>query len=364
MKNDPRINALSLIFYVGLGTVILVLTIIQQTPEGRRSSGIYTPTPYSNITTYSVNETPFYSPIDNQAFVPIISFKNLTTWRGNSDNLQATIPFLINGEKLYFSGYIENSLKGSSPADTRWRESNVELLCLELSTGKIIWQDWIGDARLATDGQQLYATVTWSARYYEPQSDDFYNAGIIAFNLDTGEKTWETRFDYMSGGVLSFWPLGSEVYVAANNRGYYASYILDKFSGEIKQTHPGEKRFIDDGTVISNGIALKRTGFGKGPVSANRIGIQEPLWAYYQNLVVSNIAVDGDRAYWVTLDGNLVVVDIQTGQVLSTLMFFPGFSSDFDYLNNAPSVAAGNSYVAVYFKDQKQLSVFRFEYPR
>lgn len=354
---DPR----SYIIPVFLGMVIFVLSIIERTPEGRKSLGIYTPTPYSNIAVYGTNETPFYSPVDNQAFVPMISFKNLTTWRGNTDDLKATIPFLINGEKLYFSGYLENSLKGSSPADTSWRESNVELVCVEILTGKVVWQDWIGSARLATDRQQLYAPVTWSARY-ESDTNNSHDAGIAAYNLETGEKRWETRFNSMTGGIISFWTLGSEVYTVANNRGYYVSYVLDKASGKIKQTYPNEKRFIDDGTVISDGIGLKRTDFGRGrgTVNAYRVGVQEPIWTSYQEFAVSNIAVDGATAYWMTLSGQLVAVDVQTGQVLATLTFSPGFSSSFDYLNDAPSVAAGNNYVAVYFKDKEQLSVFRF----
>ncbi len=59
------------------------------------------------------------------------------------------------------------------------------------------------------------------------------------------------------------------------------------------------------------------------------------------------------------------------GEILGSLQFSPAFDPNFDffnpnyektfdYLNEAPTVAAGNNYVAIYFEDKKQLSVFRF----
>ena len=347
-----KISDRTFIFILIILAFYILFNAFLNIPSVQKAIATVTPTPYASVHLYGANETPFYQPNNNTVFVPVINIKDLITWRNNGYRNEANASLLISEDRLFFAGYLKESKNDSNSGDTTWREINVELLCLEISTGKVIWQDWIGAAQLATDGFQLYA----------PATNNFDDAGLVAYKLDSGEKIWETRFSG-TAGVSAFWPLNTELHATAFNRGSYSSYILDKVSGKIKRTYYGEKRFIDEGTVISDGIGLKRDGFGIGPIRAYKIGIQDPLWIYSQDHAISNIAVDDSRAYWVTSSGRLVAVNIETGNVISVLEFFPKFISDFDYLNLTPVVAAGNGYVAIYFADQKQLSLFRFIYP-
>jgi hypothetical protein len=349
MKVDNRFFIIVIIFAI----FMLCFNAFISIPAVHNAIATATATPYADVPVYGIDETPFYTPLGASSFVPINNFKEMTTWRDNSYGNDANVSILVDDEKLLFAGRLKESTEASSAAATTWREINVELLCLEISTGKVIWQDWVGEANLATDGTRLYAQAT----------NNFDDAGLVAYEIDSGKKLWETRFTGMAGGVSAFWPLGSDLYVTAYNRGYYSSYVLDQLTGEIKQTYAGEKRFVDDGTVVSNGIGLKREGYGVGPINAYKIGTQEPLWTYFQGFAISNIAIDNRTSYWITSSGRLVGVDIQTGQTLTTLEFSPRFASDFDYLNKAPIVAAGNGYVVIYFADKQQLSVFRVANP-
>jgi outer membrane protein assembly factor BamB len=145
---------------------------------------------------------------------------------------------------------------------------------------------------------------------------------------------------------------------------------LDRETGGIKQSFEREKRYKGSDGVVSNGIILKRHYFGYGPVKAFSLSTGNQLWTINEP-VVSNIAVDGSTAYFVTMNTELVAVNIQTGEILGRLYFTPEFDpninyfdpnyqSSFDSLNEAPTIAAGNGYIVVYFEDKKQLSVFRF----
>ncbi len=97
-----------------------------------------------------------------------------------------------------------------------------------------------------------------------------------------------------------------------------------------------------------------------GTVVAVREADSAVVWRYEQT-VVSNVAVNGPITYFVTQDAQLVVVNTQTGELLGQMQFTPVFPADFDFSNNVIIVAAADDLVAVYFPDQQQLSIFRFD---
>jgi outer membrane protein assembly factor BamB len=151
---------------------------------------------------------------------------------------------------------------------------------------------------------------------------------------------------------------------------YIIHPILDRETGGIKQSFEREKSYKGSEGVVSNGIILKRHYFGYGPVHAFSLSTGNQLWTINE-LVVSNIAVDGSTAYFVTMNTELAAVNIQTGEILGRLYFTPEFDPNFDYYDSnyqssfdsfkrAPTIAAGNGYVVVFYEDKKQLSVFRF----
>lgn len=74
--------------------------------------------------------------------------------------------------------------------------------------------------------------------------------------------------------------------------------------------------------------------------------------------VVSNLAIDGDHIVGLTLDANLLVLDVTSGAVQDTLPFAPAL----DFTNGAHFfVAARDDIFAVYFGDSRELVVVRWE---
>lgn len=361
MKKKYRILALALAFLIVfvLFNVFILFAYIN-IPAGHNFMATATLLSYTNIPRYSPDETPFYNPTGDSDFVPVINFKGLITRRYNWTEEWAANPFLVNGDRLLFAGYVQKPDGSSTHHD--FYELNTELLSIDINSGQVLWQDWIGTPDLVIGENQVV---------YVPATRDFVPSGLVAYDVTSGKKRWETRFPHDWCEVETFYLVGSEIYVTAHlGHGSYSSYIFDRETGEIKQSFEGEERYKRPDGVVSDGIILKRYDLGYGSVQALSLSTGNPLWIIDEP-VVSNIAVDDSTAYFVTMNTELVAVNVPTGEILGRLSFTPEFDpnfdaydpnyhSSFDFLNEAPTVAAGNDYIVVYFEDKRQLSVFRF----
>ncbi len=328
-------------------------------PVIREAFATITPTPYENFPLYDLYETPFYSPTGDSAFVPVINFKDITTWRYNHFKELEPLPFLIDDDRLLFAGQLQEP---DPLILDQFRLLNSELLCIDINSGEVLWQDWIGNPNLILDENHIL---------YTPSTRDFVPAGLVAYDVVTGKKLWETRFPHDYGDIDTFYLIAPEIFVNVHlGHGTYSSYILNSETGEIKQSFENERRFEGNSGVVSGEIILERHYFGYGNVKAFSLAERNQLWELYKP-VVSNIAIDNLTAFVVTMESQLLAVNINTGEILGSLQFSPAFDPNFDffnpnyektfdYLNEAPTVAAGNNYVAIYFEDKKQLSVFHF----
>ncbi len=356
MKKNRRSFVLASVILI----VFILLNACSNFPAVQKAFATATLTSYPNIPLYSPDEMPFYKPTGDSDFVHVIDFKGVTTWRYNWTEELAANPFLVNGDRLLFAGYVREP--DQSGIRNHFYELNTELLSIDMNSGQVLWQDWVGSPNLVMDENSVV---------YVPATRNFVPSGLVAYDVVSGEKLWETRFHHDWCEVKTFYLVGSEIHVTAHlGHGYYSSYILDRKTGEIKQSFEGEERYKGSDGVLADGIVLKRYYFGYGSVKAVSLGNENQLWNIYEP-AVSNIAVDNSTAYFVTMNTELVAADIQTGEILGRLPFTPEFDPNFDYydlshhssfdfLNEAPTVAAGNGYVVVYFQDKKQLSVFRF----
>jgi outer membrane protein assembly factor BamB len=357
MKKNHRSFVLAFVFLI----VFILFNACSNSPAGHTFLATATLVTYANIPLYGPGEMPFYNPTGDSDFVPVINFKGVTTWRYNWTEELAANPFLVSGDHLLFAGYVQEP-DDESPIHHDFYESNNELLCIDINSGQILWQDWIGGAHIVMGENHVV---------YVPATSDFVPPGLMAYDAASGKKLWETRLPDDCCEVETFYPVGSEIHVTVHiGHGYYSSYVLDRETGGIKQSFEREKRYKGSDGVASDGIILKRYYLGYGSVKAFSPGTGNQLWAIDEP-VVSNIAVDDSTAYFVTMNTELIAVNIPTGEILGRLSFTPEFDpgfdyydpnyrSSFDFLNEAPTVAADNNYIVVYFEDKKQLSVFRF----
>jgi outer membrane protein assembly factor BamB len=355
MKTKNRSLIVVFVFLI----VFILLKACINSPAVRNAYVTAMSTPYANFPSYGPDETPFYNPTGASAFVPVINFKGIITWRYNWEQELTPNPFVIDGDHLLFAGHVQEPDRSENNVFSRL---NSELLCININSGQVLWQDWIGNPNLIIDENHIL---------YVPSTRDFVPPGLVAYDVVSGKKLWETLFPHDYGDIDVFFEFETEVFVSVHlGHGQYSSYIVDKKTGAIKQAFENKRRYAGSDAVISDGIALKRHYYGYGPVKAFRLGSENLLWGFHEP-VVSNIAVDNSTVYFVTMSTQLIAVNLQTGKVLSRLNFSPKFDPNFDYydknydspfdfLNEPPTIAAGNGYVAVYFEDKRQLSVFRF----
>jgi hypothetical protein len=106
---------------------------------------------------------PFYNPTGDSAFVTVVDFKDITTWRSNVAEELAANPFLVNGDHLLFTGYIEEP-DDKSCIHHNFYELNNELLCIDRNSGQVLWQDWVGGAHIVMDENRVA---------YVPATSDF-----------------------------------------------------------------------------------------------------------------------------------------------------------------------------------------------
>ncbi|MCA9941097.1 MAG: PQQ-binding-like beta-propeller repeat protein, partial [Anaerolineales bacterium] len=107
-------------------------------------------------------------------------------------------------------------------------------------------------------------------------------------------------------------------------------------------------------------VMLVRTGDGRqsGLLYGLDVADGGVLWQYETaRTVASNVAYNGDLAYFLNARAELVAVDAVTGAVREVMGFMP--ASLADAANRSFQVAAAGDLVFVYFGDSRQLFAFR-----
>ncbi len=110
--------------------------------------------------------------------------------------------------------------------------------------------------------------------------------------------------------------------------------------------------FVHDTLFIRRGV-----GTSSGSVAALNGETGDLIWETEKN-VVSNVAVDGTAAFFVTSQAELVALDAETGQKVGSVQFSNGetqLGEDRGYF-----VAASGGNVFVYLGDGRQLFAFHF----
>jgi hypothetical protein len=302
---------------------------------------IPTPVHYENLSTYQVDEKAFYQPVDTSSFTPINTFKEIYTWSNYNQ-----IPSLVSNNNIFIAGYLHE-------LDNSWGSGiNVNVISADINTGKVNWQAVAGSAFLLKDSKRIYAEAP----------NNFGAAGIVAYDINSGNLAWETHFDYeYAVGVGHLTLTETDIKAETYNHDNQAIYTVDIETGEIKDVVKDTPRHAVDEIVIFDGMKFEKQGYGvPDKVTVTNVDNGSIIWEYDNEHVVSNIAVAGTTTYFLTDNNKLIALNTFTGEVLGKLAFAPRFSHDFDFVNTSIIVAADGDVVAVYFEDSKQLSIFRF----
>ncbi len=292
---------------------------------------------YDYLPTYADDEKPYFHPADLGEFTEIIHFKEVSTWLYGNE-----VPILIADDALFLAGEIQ--------PDDSWGNINVDLFRVNMETGKVDWQAQAGSARMFTDGRSLFTEAV----------NNFGAAGLVAFDIKTGEQLWETRFDYeYAVGIYNAILNESSITVETYNRGNSAVFIVDKESGRIISQEGNTVRTGRDLSIPYNDLVLEKDGTYPGNITAYREDNHSIMWQS-EETAVGNFAVAGPVTYFLTDAVQLLAVDTNTGTEIGKLILAPRFSPDFDFVNSSIIVAADENIVALYFEETQQLSIYKF----
>jgi outer membrane protein assembly factor BamB len=292
---------------------------------------------YDYLPVYANNEKPYFHPADLGDFTEITHFKEISTWLYDNE-----VPILIADNALFLAGQIQ--------PDDGWGSINVDLFRVNMETGKVDWQARAGSAWVFTDGRYLFTEAV----------NNYGAAGIVAFDIKTGEQIWETRFDYeYAVGIGSAILNESSITVETYHHGNTAVFVVDKESGRIISQEKNAIRTGYDLAIPYNDLVLEKEGSYPGSITAYREDNHRVVWQS-EETAVGNFAVSGSVTYFLTESVQLLAVDTNTGNEIGKLTLAPRFLPDFDFVNSSIIVAADENFVALYFEETRQLSIYKF----
>jgi hypothetical protein len=350
--------------------VVLVQLRNRPEPDDRVSFPTYDLLPILQPEAGSDN---YYSAGQPSPFTHLNTFVNISSW----SNFQE-VPLAVDGSSVIIAG----SIGGDSGV-------NLPLLHADVPTGKVNWQTVVGSGNMVVYGDRLYTQT--------PDQPFGGATGIVAYDLLSGTKMWETTLDWRYAIGVNYLAVNQEyVIVQTYHRGNSGFYLLHPETGEIQQFREYSTFFAveagtyydwNGGSITASGtvnweaqvpgsryryqmdlaapviyeqlILVKNGHRALSPLLAIRKTDGAIIWQFDES-VVSNVAVGGTTTFVVTENAELKALDTLTGNLIGSLQFTPAFAEDYDFVNNSIIVAADDNIVAVYFRDSRQLSVFQF----
>jgi hypothetical protein len=168
-----------------------------------------------------------YYPVEQPSvFVHLNTFMNISSWSSHQE-----VPLVIHGNSLIIAG----SVGGDEGV-------NLPLLNADINTGKVKWQTVVGSVNIAADRERIYTEA--------PNRSSGGATSIIAYDLDSGMKIWETTFDWRYANHVSNLTVNREhVIVQTVNQGKLGFYHLHPETGEIQRFSDYDSFFtVENGT--------------------------------------------------------------------------------------------------------------------
>ena len=254
------------------------------------------------------------------------------------------------------------------------------LVCLDLHSGIEKWTARRSRGEeIASDHNQVYARVS--------------NTSFVAYNADNGQQVWQqsikariisnivaydgfVKAKVVVGGELNVYHVFDAVTGTHQDNNDVPSMSYSSFASD------GQRRFHQPSyykisspsywetsfygqillrPVLNGGRVFVRTDHIVGPIYALDAATGHTLWE--KEDVVSNVAVSNSIAFYVTIDGEVMAVDVQTGETTGRLKLDTDklIARDMDTNERFRYyVEAVDDMVFVYFGDTWQLFAFRF----
>ncbi|KAA3660924.1 MAG: hypothetical protein DWQ04_18050 [Chloroflexi bacterium] len=220
---------------------------------------------------------------------------------------------------------------------------------------------------------------------------------VNSFDVTTGEPGWQRTIGTINGSSISYLAaLDDEIALRISVEGFNEFQILDTdvgfrqyqrmqdanhifwaeqepqqvfeaFANQIRVTgDSGWQQSVSGCNVqpilLAELVVVKTNRCGRGEfkghpgVFALSRANGALLWQLNQE-VVSNLAVDGTHVVGLTSEANLLVIDVGSGAVFSSLPFSPlEFGEERDYF-----IAARDGVISVYFGDSHELIFVRYQ---
>ncbi|MCP4414071.1 MAG: PQQ-binding-like beta-propeller repeat protein [Gammaproteobacteria bacterium] len=219
---------------------------------------------------------------------------------------------------------------------------------------------------------------------------------MTVFDAQSGNIISERSFPITTRNIQYITTEANEIFV---NISPVRFYIVDERSGTTKPFKNLNEAypifFIENGIVYhreldnylhasdeQTGNTIWKVAFDKNiiqtPVFTENIILVytgEPPWGYIHAVdratgdiiwhselsVTSNVAVANDNVYYLTGNARLQAINLQTGELINAINFFPSDlePDDFDLDSRKFYVAAAEGVIAVYFGNSRQLFIFQ-----
>ena len=364
-----------LVFITGAAVVASVAPTITRAMR----EGFYEPSPPSYSALSAIPDTSMlaHRPAASAHFQHVSSFSQVEAWRYAKQS-----PIAIRGDLLVLAGYFLESAAA---------RTTVDLVVADIATGNVLWQKVAGDNHMAVGADRIF---------FSSGENPFGPVEIVASDLRTGAELWHLPLPEEFAIGIEYMALVDDwLEVRTYHRGNGAFYSIDPDSGQIVtsflepnsivamsegqtiewfgdlvvnrgsqgwRTELPTKRSLYDrelgAPLILDDMLIVQNGYDfASPVTALQRSDGRILWQY-DGISVSNLATAGDLVFFITDRGQLTVLNRLTGEVVDSLQFAPALSTEYDLVNDDLIVASSDVFVAVYFRDVNQLSLFRYEH--
>jgi hypothetical protein len=255
---------------IGIGLFLLVVAFIQflfvfiPPFSGILSSVIdggfrgFAHSTLDNLPVYNdvASTSPLYRAAESAAFTEINTFTHISIGGHGK-----AVPLAIIEDIVLLAGNI-------STENRFGRNSN--LINASVETGNVNWQTVSGSQFIATDSNRVYVVA--------PKQLFGGAAGVAAYDARSGEKNWETTFDWKYAmGIRNLTITDSGINTQTFHRAEDGFYILDKEHGEITTFINGRRHIfaIENGVTYEWGGNLKASGQINWEIKPNNPGFYD-----------------------------------------------------------------------------------------
>ncbi|MBE2224948.1 MAG: PQQ-like beta-propeller repeat protein [Anaerolineae bacterium] len=254
----------------------------------------------------------------------------------------------------------------------------ISLICVNIHDGK---QKWIGQAdsgsSIESDEKQVYVGGL-SVRAYNAENgqkvwgrgvDARSITGVTAYNGFVNVRATPNQFSVFDANNGTLQVEDSIPFITPHSFASDEQKIFEQFGGQVGALNIQDDTLIWDidfrnellyRSVFSNGFIIVRSGWQKGTIHVIDSETGRQIWE--KEGIASDFGINDTTLFFVTTQGEILAVDLETGEIQGRLILNGG------ELNTQGNVPNNTSYIVrtvddvvlVYLGDTGQLFSFRY----